>query len=82
MTYKGQIKNGIAVLDTPCPLPEGTPVLVEVDSLSGFRSNKTVDDLVKEQGTVRTDDLKKLVMDWPAEDSLEELQLLVRNARR
>ena len=29
MTYRGHIKNGVAVLDDDVKLPEGTPVVIQ-----------------------------------------------------
>jgi hypothetical protein len=83
MTYRGHIKNGVAVLDTPVNLPDGTPVRVEVDSSdSEFWNDKTVEELAQEQGVVPTNGLDGLAMDWPEEDSLDEFLALIREVRR
>lgn len=50
MTYRGHIRNGVAVPDTPAALPEGTAVRIEVDrDGSAFRQNETADQLAREQ---------------------------------
>jgi hypothetical protein len=31
MTYRGHVKNGVVVVDSPAPLPEGMPVVISPD---------------------------------------------------
>ena len=31
MTYRGHVKNGVVVFDSPAPLPEGMPVVISLD---------------------------------------------------
>jgi hypothetical protein len=82
MTYHGRIKNGVAVLDTPVTLPDGTRVRVEVEPASSeFWSGKTVEELAREQGVQPIDNLADLAIDWPAEESLDEFLALVREVR-
>jgi hypothetical protein len=82
MTYHGRIKNGVAVLDTPVTLPDGTRVRVEVETAgSKFWSGKTVEELAREQGIGPITNLAKLAIDWPKEDSVDELLSLVREVR-
>lgn len=40
MTYKGHIENGVAVLDEPVSLQDGTPVLIEIDAENHVKTNK------------------------------------------
>lgn len=83
MTYRGHIKNGVAVLDSPVELPDGTRVRVEVekDSQSDFWQNKTVEDLAREQGVQPIKNLADLKFDWPADDSIDEFLALIREVR-
>ncbi len=83
MSYRGHIKNGVAVLDTPVMLPDGTPVRVVVERVdSDFWRGKTVEDLAREQGVGPIGSLDELAIDWPEEDSVDELLALIREVRR
>jgi hypothetical protein len=83
MIYRGHIKNGVAVPDESANLPEGTPVRIEVDPTdSDFCDNKTVADLAREQAVKPISSLDELAIDWPQEDSVDELLALVREVRR
>jgi hypothetical protein len=83
MTYRGCIKNGVAVLETPIPLPDGTRVRVEVEPTeSEFSSGKTVEDLAREQCTKPVSNPGDLAIDWPQDDSVDDLMALVRKVRR
>jgi hypothetical protein len=83
MTYRGQIKNGVAILDSPVELPDGTRVqiVVEQSSQSDFWKNKTVEQLAVEQGVKPIKNLADLKFDWPADDSIDDLLALVREVR-
>jgi hypothetical protein len=82
MTYRGHIKNGVAVLDAPVTLPDGTRVRVEVEPAgSEFWSGKTVEELAREQGVQPIKNLADLAMDWPEEESVDEFLALVREVR-
>ena len=83
MTYRGHIRNGVAVLDTPVALPDGTPVRIEVDGDDpSFWQNKTVDELAREQGVRPIQSLDELRGDWPEEDSIDEFLGFLREVRR
>lgn len=83
MTYRGHIKNGVAVLDTPANLPDGTPVRVEVDRADGeFWRDRSIEELAREQGVTRIADLKELAGAWPEDESIDEFLSLVREVRR
>ncbi len=83
MTYRGRIKNGVAVLETPVVLPDGTRVRVEVEGAdSEFWDDKSPEELAGEQGVQPNTDLAKLAIDWPQEDSVDDLMALVRQVRR
>ena len=83
MTYRGHIKNGVAVLDTDVSLPDGTPVRIEVVRQdAGFLASKSVEQLAEEQGIVPMGDFNQLAGDWPPEDSVDEFRAFIREARR
>lgn len=53
MTLRGHMKNGVAVLDEPANLPDGTPVRIEVERIDAdFWRGKSVEELVREQGVI------------------------------
>ena len=83
MTYRGHIKNGVAVLDVPATLPDGTRVRVEVEpGGSEFWVGKSVEELASEQGIGSVKKLAELAIDWPQEESVDEFLALVREVRR
>jgi predicted DNA-binding antitoxin AbrB/MazE fold protein len=83
MTFHGQIKNGVAVLDQSVTLPEGTRVRVEVEPAdSEFLSVKSVEELAHEQGIQPVPNLADLTIDWPQEESIDEFLALVREVRQ
>ena len=83
MTYQGHIKNGVAVLDVPLSLPDGTPVRIEVERTdSDFWRKKSLDELAKEQGVGPVEKADQLAGDWPTEDSIDEFLASIREARR
>jgi len=82
MTYRGHIKNGVAVLDLPVTLPDGTRVRVEVEPAdSGFWGGKTVEELAREQDIQPIHNLADLAIDWPQEESVDQFLALVREVR-
>jgi hypothetical protein len=82
MTYRGRIKNGVAVLEGSVTLPDGTAVRVEVEPAdSDFWRAKTVEELAAEQGAGYIANPADLAIDWPEEDSLDEFLALVREVR-
>jgi len=83
MTYRGRIKNGVAVLESPVTLPDGTRVRVEVEPAgSVFWDGKSVEELAQEQGVVPISDLAKLAIDWPQDELADDFLTLIREARR
>jgi hypothetical protein len=83
MTYHGYIKNGVAVLDAPVQLPDGTVVRVEVEMApSDFWQGQNADGLAREQNVQAANNPSDLRMDWPQEDSIDELIALIREVRR
>jgi hypothetical protein len=82
MTYRGHIKNGMAVLDEAAHLPDGTLVRVEVERInSEFWQNKSVEELAREQGVMPCTDPGDLAGDWPAEESVDEFLALIKRSR-
>lgn len=47
MTYKGHIENGVAVLDEPVSLQDGTPVLIEIATENQTKPNKPLSERLK-----------------------------------
>ena len=83
MTYRGHIKDGVAVLDDVARLPDGTPVRIEVDyAESDFWKNKSIEDLIREQGAKPIQNFEELAIDWPQEDSIDEFLAFIREVRR
>jgi hypothetical protein len=83
MTYRGHVKNGAVVLDTPAALPEGAAVRVEVEpAASDFWANKTVDQLAREQGVGPVQNIDDLGGDWPEDESVDDFIAFVREGRR
>ena len=83
MTYRGHIKNGVAVLDEPVDLPDGTPVRVAVEPLdTDFWQGKSVEQLAREQGVKPCADPRDLAIPWPDEESIDEFLAFIREARR
>jgi hypothetical protein len=83
MTYRGHIRNGVAVLDERVALPDGTPVRVEVDGLPGdFWANKSIEDLAREQGVKPIQSVGELAGEWPPEETVDEFLAFIREARR
>jgi hypothetical protein len=83
MTYLGRIHNGVAVLTPPISLPEGTPVRIEVEQphVKSW-ANKSIEELAREQNVKPMVYLAHLKIDWPEEESIDDLMALVREARR
>jgi len=83
MTYPGHIENGVAVLDEGIVLPNGTPVRIEVLSRSeSFWHGRNVTELAHDQGVRPLQAAEDLAIDWPSEDSIDDLLAVVREARR
>jgi hypothetical protein len=83
MTYRGHIRNGVAIIDAAVTLPEGTPVRIEVEqSLSDFWDNKSAAELAREQGISPIRTAEDLAGEWPDDDSVDDFLSLVREARR
>jgi hypothetical protein len=82
MTYRGHIKNGVAVLGQAVKLPDGTRLRVEVETAdSEFWGGKTVEELACEQGVKPVNNLAALAIEWPEGESIDELLALVREVR-
>jgi hypothetical protein len=82
MTYRGHIKNGVAVLEGAVALPDGTPVRVEVDRLDAdFWAGKSAEQLAREQGVAPCDDPHDLTGDWPINESIDDFLSLIRRSR-
>ena len=83
MTYRGHIRNGVAVLDSPVALPDGTPVTVAVERADAdFWRTQSIDELARQQGIRPIHSADDLGGDWPDEDSIDEFIALLREVRR
>lgn len=83
MTYRGHIKNGVAMLDERVNLPDGTPVRVEVEPLDAdFWQGKSVEQLAREQGVKPCTSAGDLAISWPEDESIDEFLTFIREARR
>lgn len=83
MIYRGHIKNGVAVLDEPAHLPDGTSVRIEVEPVdSDFWKGKSVEELAREQGVKPCTDPADLAVGWPEEDSVDDFLAFIREVRR
>jgi len=83
MSYRGHIKNGVAVLDEPVQLPDGTPVRVEVERMDAdFWQGKSVQQLACEQGVAPCADPAELGGAWPDDESIDDFLAFIREARR
>lgn len=82
MTYHGHIKNGIAVLDAPVTLPDGTAVRVEVEPMSGdFWQGRGVEELAAVQGIEPCNDPGQWACDWPSGESVDDFLTFIRRSR-
>lgn len=82
MTYRGHIKNGVALLDERVNLPDGTPVLVEVEPIDrDFWRNASAQELAREQGVNPCVNPANLAGDWPEDESLDDFLALIRRSR-
>jgi hypothetical protein len=82
MTYRGHIKNGVAVLDNPVKLPEGTPVQIGIDPReSAFWRGQSIEELARAQNAEPCDDPDKLAGEWPEDESLDDFLALIRRSR-
>jgi hypothetical protein len=83
MTYRGHIKNGVAVLDQPIQLPDGTPVHVQVERAdSDFWKQRTALELAVDQRVQPIGSADDLAGDWPDDDSIDDFLAFIRQARR
>lgn len=82
MTFHGHMENGVAILDSPAGLPDGTPVRIEVERIdSQFWRSKTLDELTHEQAVRPCADPADLAGVWPENESVDEFISLIRRSR-
>jgi hypothetical protein len=82
VTYRGHIKNGVAVLEGHTALPEGTAVVIQPAGTFGFNDNLSIAQLIERQQVRPVSDASELAGDWPNEDSIDEFLAAVREDRR
>jgi hypothetical protein len=82
MSYRGHMQKGVAILDTPADLPDGTRVVIDVEPPEvTFWQNKSIEDIAGEQGIQPLQDLEELAGDWPEADSIDEFLSVLRKVR-
>jgi hypothetical protein len=82
MTYRGHIKNGVAVLDEPILLPEGAQVKIQIDRLEpDFWEGKSAEQFALEQGVLPCKNPSDLAGDWPENESVDDFIGLIKRAR-
>jgi hypothetical protein len=82
MTFRGHIKNGVAVLDESVALPDGTPVRVEVERVdAAFWEGKGAAELAREQGAKPATSVNDLAANWPEDESVDDFLALIRRSR-
>lgn len=82
MTYRGHIKNGVPVLDSPVKLPEGAPLQVQVKpDGADFWHGKSVSELAEEQGVRPIKNLDDLASGWPENEFVDDFLALIRRSR-
>jgi len=76
------MQKGVAILDTPADIPDGTPVVINVEPReANFWQNKTISELAIEQQVQPLRSLDELAGDWPIDDSIDEFLAVLRKAR-
>jgi hypothetical protein len=82
MTYRGHIKNGVAVLDERVNLPDGTPVRVEVERIDAdFWRNPSAEEVARAQGVEPCVDPDDLAGEWPEDEAIDDFLALIRRGR-
>ena len=82
MSLRGHIKNGVAVLDEPANLPDGTPVRIEIARLDAdFWNGQSVEEQARAQGVGPVHDLDRLAGEWPQNASVDDFLALIRRSR-
>jgi hypothetical protein len=99
MEYRGKFEDGIVRPDDPVNLPNGTPVefhpvtrqggtaerlpdeLADADRLA--RSNRTIEDIAREQNVKPIRSLDELGGEWPDDkDDVDEFIRMTKESRR
>jgi hypothetical protein len=82
MTYRGHIKNGVAVLDERVNLPDGTPVRIEVERIDAdFWRNRSAEELARAQGVEPCVDPDDLAGQWRDDEAIDDFLALIRRSR-
>lgn len=77
MVFEGYVENGMVVLGSPLPLPDGTPVRVEPIAEAEFWQSLSLDELAQQQGISAAGSFEELVGGWPAEDRDDDFETSV-----
>ena len=82
MVFEGYVENGMVVLGSPLPLPDGTPVRVEPIPAAGFWQSLSLNELAQQQGVSAPASFEELVGGWPAEDRDDDFEETVVRWRK
>ncbi|MCE9590728.1 MAG: hypothetical protein K8S99_09415 [Planctomycetes bacterium] len=81
-TIRGYIMNGVVVLDESVNLPDGTPILIEVERVdASFWRDKSAVELAREQNVHPCVDPADLAGDWPADESVDDFLAMIKRSR-
>lgn len=81
MSFQGHVVKGLVVLDSPLPLPDGTPVRVEPIAQIGFWESVSLPDLAASQGVVAPRSVDELLSGWPADECDDDFEIALRGWR-
>lgn len=68
MIFNGRVERGMVVLETPLPLPDGTPVRVEPVARGEFWRSPSLAELAQQQHVRSPASVDDLLGGWPIED--------------
>jgi hypothetical protein len=80
MSYQGHVEHGMVVLDQPLPLPDGTPVRVEViaPAPADFWQTCSLHEMAQRQGVSVPASLEDLFGGWPADELNDDFEAAFR----
>lgn len=83
MSFHGHVEKGMVVLNSPLPLPDGTPVVVNPVSptVGDFWKPYTLDELAEQQGVSVPATIEHLLGGWPAEELNDGFEAAFRDWR-
>ncbi len=84
MSYQGHIEKGMVVIDQPLPLPDGTPVRIELMSHVNmdFWQSTGFEELARRQGLSQPIAVEDLVGGWPSDEIDDGFEEVLQDWRR